>query len=200
MNAKSYSLGLGTLGTAVLLAFAAIFTVSTTSYAQSGKRICKSHSGGGDYIIEVNRGAVCGKHWWLTSNGKDARSFQDKMITCEAAGRWSSTHSFGRSDDDICDGMETAKRRSGQYHDDLSRNGYGWGYIGLVCPDFSTTIAQMLWCEAKMDQFKQVISGLYQRKTGKKVSPSSGRCRDRQHCFSAAFLGDIWKRDKNGSP
>jgi len=193
MNAKAYGLGMGTLVTAVLLAFTVMFTVSTTANAQPGKRICVSHAGGGDYIIEVNRGAVCGKHWYMFRGSYNARAFKNGMLTCEETGRWGSTHSFGRSDDDICDGMKTANRRSGHYHNQLDKNGYGWGYINLVCPDFTTTMAGLLWCESKMDQFKQVTANLYHRKTGKISLVATGKCRDAHRCFNPSVVQDFWE-------
>lgn len=199
MNAKTYNLGFGTFATAVLLALAAMFAVSTASQAQSGKRICVSHAGGGDYIIEVNRGAVCGKHWYLLRGTYDARAFKDKMLTCEETGRWSSTHSFGRSDDDVCDGMATAGRRSGHYHKQLEKNGYGWGYINLVCPDFMATFGELAWCESKMDEFKQVYKNVYHRKTGNTANIGTGKCRDGNRCFAPGMVETVllWP---NGDP
>jgi len=164
---------------------AAMFTgemlTANTASAQPGSRVCVSHQGGGDYIAEIRSNWDCGKMWWIRTSST-AGTFRRSKYTCEQVGRHHSTHSFGRSDDDICDGMSRASVTSSIYHQDLAINGYDWGYINQICPDIANW-SQMMSCSNQMSNFKQIKRNMYTRKNGNRWNPPNRGC-STTYCFN----------------
>ncbi len=96
---------------------------ANTASAQPGSRICLTHHGHGRFIAEIRSHYDCGKMFFMTG-AVGVHAFTRSEYTCERIGRWSTTHSFGRRDDDICDGMRRASVRNNTYHEILYQNGY----------------------------------------------------------------------------